>query len=105
MSLGGQNRRVAAGRRRGTIFLDEDLADVAQAAHEVVEQAKKAGVWVFGSGVKGNEVSVVATDGSVSDGPSPEHLGGFAIVPLADRPVRSRAHTALSDVDSKPPAA
>ena len=40
------------------------LADVAKAAHEVVEQAKDAGVWVFGGGVKGHEASVVATDGS-----------------------------------------
>jgi len=61
-------------------FLDEDLADVAKAAHEVVAQAKDAGVWVFGGGVQGHEASVVATDGSVTDDPSPEHLGGFAIV-------------------------
>ena len=49
-------------------FPDEDLPDVAKAAHEVVEQAKDAGVWVFGGGVKGYEASVVATDGSVTDG-------------------------------------
>ena len=61
-------------------FPDDDLPDVAKAAHEVVEQAKDAGVWVFGGGVKGHEGSVVATDGSVTDGPSSEHLGGFAIV-------------------------
>jgi hypothetical protein len=33
--------------------------------------------------VKGHEASVVATDGSVTDGLSPaskEHLGGFAVV-------------------------
>jgi hypothetical protein len=32
---------------------------------------------------KGHEASLVATDGSVTDGPSPEskeHLGGFAVV-------------------------
>jgi hypothetical protein len=51
-------------------FPDEDLPDVAKAAHEVVEQAKDAGVWVFGGGVKGHEASVVATDGSVTDGPA-----------------------------------
>lgn len=64
-------------------FPAEDLPDVAKAAHEVVEQAKDAGVWVFGGGVKGHEASVVGTDGSVTDGPSPEdkeHLGGFAVV-------------------------
>jgi hypothetical protein len=64
-------------------FPDEDLPDVARAAHEVVDQAMEAGVWVFGAGVKGHEVSIVATDGSVTDGPTPEskkHLGGFAVV-------------------------
>ena len=34
-------------------FPDEDLPDLAKAAHEVVEQAKDAGVWVFGGGVEG----------------------------------------------------
>ena len=64
-------------------FPEEDLPDVAKAAHKVVEQAKDSGVWVFGGGVKGHEASVVATDGSVTDGPtsqSKEHLGGFAVV-------------------------
>ncbi len=67
-------------------FPAEDLPAVAAAAHEVVEQAQDAGVWVFGGGVKGHQVSVVATDGSVTDGPSAEtkeHLGGFAIVDVA----------------------
>jgi hypothetical protein len=40
-------------------FPDEDLPDLAKAAHEVVEQAKDAGVWVFGGGVEGR----VGTDG------------------------------------------
>ncbi len=64
-------------------FPDEDLLNVAKAAHEVVEQAEDAGVWVLGGGVKGHEASVVATDWSVTDGPSPgskEHLGEFAVV-------------------------
>ena len=29
-------------------FPEEDLPDVAKAAHEVVQEAKAAGVWVFG---------------------------------------------------------
>jgi hypothetical protein len=53
-------------------FPDEDLPDAAKAAPELVEQAKDAGVWVFGGGVKGHEASVVATDGSVTDGPARE---------------------------------
>ncbi len=69
-------------------FPEEELPDVAKAAHEVVQEAKHAGVWVFGGGLKGHEVSVVATDGSVTDGPYPEskeHLGGFAVVDVPSR--------------------
>jgi hypothetical protein len=64
-------------------FPEEELPDVAKAAHEVVQEAQAAGVWVFGGGVKGHELSVVATDGVVTDGPHPKpkgHIGGFAIV-------------------------
>jgi hypothetical protein len=69
-------------------FPEEELPDVAKAAMEVVEEARAAGVWVFGGGVKGHELSLVATDGMVTDGPFPEakeHIGGFAIVDVASR--------------------
>lgn len=69
-------------------FPEEELPDVAKAAHEVVEEAQDAGVWVFGGGAKRHEASVVATDGSVTDGPYPEskeHLGGFAVVDVPSR--------------------
>ena len=72
-------------------FPDEDLPDVAKAANEVVEQARDAGVWVYGAGLASQRASVVATDGVVSDGPYPETkavLGGFAIV---DVPTREEA--------------
>ena len=62
---------------------EEDLPNVAKAAHEVVQEAKDAGVWVLGGGVESQRASVVATDGMVTDGPYPETkavLGGFAIV-------------------------
>ena len=69
-------------------FPEEDLPDVGRAAHEVVQAAKDAGVWVFGGGVKGHELSVVATDGMVTDGANPKarpHIGGFAIVDVPSR--------------------
>ena len=66
-------------------FPEEDLPDVAKAAHEVVQEARDAGVWVSGGGVKGHEVSVVATDGSVTDGAAKKHIGGFAIVDVPSR--------------------
>ena len=66
-------------------FPEEELPDVAKAAHEVVQEAQDAGVWVFGGGLKGHEVSVVATDGMVTDGPYPEHIGGFSVVDVPSR--------------------
>jgi len=53
-------------------FPEEKMPDVAKAAHEVVQEAKDAGVWVFGGGLESQRASVVATDGTVSDGPYPE---------------------------------
>jgi hypothetical protein len=69
-------------------FPDEDLPGVAKAAHEVVQEAKNAGVWVFGGGLRSQRASVVATDGTVIDGPYPETkavVGGFAIVDVSSR--------------------
>jgi hypothetical protein len=70
-------------------FPKEELPDVAKAAQAVRQEATEAGVWVFGAGLKHHEVvSVVATDGTVTDGPYPEskeHLGGFAVVDVPSR--------------------
>ena len=70
-------------------FAEEDLPAVAEAAHAVVREAQDAGVWVFGGGLHSHEeVSVVSTDGTVTDGPYPEskeHIGGFAVVDVASR--------------------
>lgn len=69
-------------------FPDEDLPDVARAAREVVREAKEAGVWVFSAGLESQRASVVATDGTITDGPYPETkavLGGFAIVDVPSR--------------------
>jgi hypothetical protein len=64
-------------------FPEEDLPDVARAAHAVVAEAEQAGVWIFGGGLNGRDVSVVATDGSVTRNPYPDtkaQIGGFAVV-------------------------
>jgi hypothetical protein len=70
-------------------FPEEELADVAAAAHAVVREAQDSGVWVFGGGLHSHEeVSVVATDGTVTDGPYPEskaYIGGFAVVDVPSR--------------------
>jgi hypothetical protein len=73
------------------VFPKEDLPDVAKAANEVTEEAKAAGVWVFSGGLESQRASIVATDGTVTDGPFPETkevLGGFAVV---DVPTREEA--------------
>ena len=68
-------------------FPEEDLPAVADAAHAVAQEAKDAGAWVFGAGVTSPEgVSVVGTDGTVTDGPqSKAYLGGFSIVDFPSR--------------------
>ena len=70
------------------IFPAEELSDVAEAAHKVVREAKNAGVWVFGGGVVSQRASIVATDGTVTDGPYPETkavIGGFSIIDVPSR--------------------
>jgi hypothetical protein len=64
---------------------DEDMPAVGRAAHEVVEDAMNAGVWVFGGGLETQKASVVATDGTVTDGPYPERIGGFWVVDVPSR--------------------
>jgi len=69
-------------------FPREELPEVGKAAHEVVREAQDAGVWVFGGGLESQRASVVATDGTVTDGPYPETkevIGGFAVVDVATR--------------------
>lgn len=73
-------------------FPPEDLREVAKAALAVVQVAKDAGVFVFSGGlVEPAEASVVATDGTITDGPDPQakdFIGGFAVV---DVPTRDEA--------------
>jgi hypothetical protein len=63
----------------------EDMPAVGKAAHEVLQEALNAGVWVFGAGLESQRASVVATDGTVTDGPFPEVIGGFSIVDVPSR--------------------
>lgn len=73
----------------GTMIIpEEDLPAVGEAARNVVREAKAAGVWVFGGGVMRQRASIVATDGTVSDGPYPETkavIGGFSIIEVPSR--------------------
>ena len=71
------------------IFPEADLPAVAEAAYAVVREAMDAGVWVFGGGLlPPGELSVVATDGTVTDGPYAEskaYVGGFSVVDVPSR--------------------
>jgi hypothetical protein len=68
-------------------FPEEELPAVAEAAHSVTREARDAGVWVFGGGLYPvGEVSVVATDGTVTDGAEGKaYIGGLTIVDVASR--------------------
>ena len=73
-------------------FPEEDLPDVAKAAHAVIQEASDAGVFVFTGGIGDEEpTTLVAVDGTVTDGPYPETkemIGGFAVL---DVPTRGEA--------------
>jgi hypothetical protein len=68
-------------------FPEEDLPAVAAAAHAVVREARDAGVWVFGGGLCScQDVSMVAIDGTVTDGPRDKaYIGGFSVVDVPSR--------------------
>lgn len=69
-------------------FPEEDLPAVAASSRAVVRAAKEAGVWIFGGGLQRQQAAVVATDGTVSDGPFPETkavIGGFSIIEVPTR--------------------
>ena len=54
----------------------------------MVREAKAAGVWIFGGGVQRQRSSIVATDGTITDGPEPETkavIGGFSIIDVPSR--------------------
>jgi hypothetical protein len=64
---------------------DEDAPAVGRAAHAVVQEAVNAGVWVFGCGLEHKKASIVATGGTVTDGPYPEAIGGLSIIDVSSR--------------------
>ena len=70
---------------------DEEGTAVGKAALAVIQEAKDAGVYVFAGGLESEQASIVATDGTVTDGPYPETkevIGGFSVV---DAPSRDEA--------------
>lgn len=69
---------------------DEELPAVSDASHQVVRDAKAAGVWIFGGGIARQQAAIVAPDGTVTPGPMPERkavVGGFSVLEVAAREV------------------
>jgi hypothetical protein len=64
---------------------DDEMPAVGKAAHEVVDEAMKAGVWVFGGGLENQRASIVSTDGTTTDGAYPEAVGGLWVVEVPSR--------------------
>ena len=67
---------------------EQNLPPVAEAAHAVVRDAKAAGVWIFGGGLLRQRRGVVATNGTITEGPLPETkavVGGFSIIEVSSR--------------------
>jgi hypothetical protein len=67
---------------------EEDFPAVGKASRKVVQEAKDAGVWIWGGGLQRQQASIVATDGTVTDGPYPETkavIGGFSIFEVPSR--------------------
>jgi hypothetical protein len=64
---------------------DQDMPAVANAAHAVCKEAVNAGVYVSGGGLENQPASIVATDGTVTDGPYPQAIGGFTLIDVPSR--------------------
>ncbi len=71
------------------VLQEGELPAVAAAAHAVVQEAKDAGVWVFGGGIDESVPPVVvAADGTVTDGTYPQTgqiEGGYTVLELPSR--------------------
>ncbi|WP_167004004.1 YciI family protein [Mumia sp. ZJ430] len=67
----------------------EDLHAVSEESHAVVQEAKDAGVWVFGGGIDESVPPVmVDAEGTVTEGTYPqtkELEGGYAVLELPSR--------------------
>jgi hypothetical protein len=71
------------------VVSDEDLPAVADASHAVVQEAKDAGVWVFGGGIDESVPPVmVDADGNVIEDTYPQTRqieGGYSVLELPSR--------------------
>lgn len=75
-----------------TVFPAEDFEAVVEASHSIIEEAKAAGVYVFGGGIEESlDPVLVAADGTVTEGTYPGQevpKGGCLVLEL---PLRQAA--------------
>ena len=71
------------------VFPEEDFGAVVEASHAVIDEAKAAGVYVFGGGIDDHVGPVlVAGDGTITEGTYPGHQlpnGGYTVLELPSR--------------------
>jgi hypothetical protein len=59
---------------------DEEMSDVGKAAHACCQELIDAGVYVVSGGLADRPASLVATDGTVTDGLRPNAISGITVV-------------------------
>jgi hypothetical protein len=64
---------------------DADMPAVGTAAHAVVQETVNAGVYVSAGGLENQPASIVAIDGTVTDGPYPDAIGGYTLIDVPSR--------------------
>lgn len=71
------------------VISDEDLPTVDFEAHQVVQEARDAGVWVVGAGITDHQQgSTVAIDGSIAEiehSQVKQYLAGFCVIEVSSR--------------------
>jgi hypothetical protein len=88
MHYRGMTKYLISFPSEAMVLTDEEFPIVAAEAHAVIEEAKAAGVYVFGGGIEESiDPVLVAADGSVSDDiyPGSGIKGGFTVLELPDR--------------------
>lgn len=62
-----------------------DLPAVAKAARAICQEAISAGVFVLAGGLEDEPANIVSADGTVTDGPHPDAIGGVMVVDVPSR--------------------
>jgi hypothetical protein len=64
---------------------EEEMPDVAKAARACCRELIDAGVYLLAGGLEDQPASIVAADGTVTEGSNPDVVGGITIVDVPSR--------------------